>query len=186
MPIGSATVDINDTIVVPVTIANASNIRQVALDLNYDPDVVSILNITANDSLPSSSVTYTLDSGRASIELTNSYKISVTSATGLIDITFKAMGNINTTELNMQYVELLDDKGTHTPDTIVNGSITVCIKGDFNNNDRVDIGDVAKVAFMVAGKVSEDLRADFNHNGRVDIGDAARISFYLAGKVDEL
>ena len=184
--IGSATVDISDTIVVPVTLANASNIRQVALDLNYDPDVVSILNITANDSLPSSSVTYTLDSGRASIELTNSYKISVTSATGLIDITFKAMGNINTTELNMQYVELVDDAGTHTPGTIVNGSITVCIKGDFNNNDRVDIGDVAKVAFMVAGKVSEDLRADFNHNGRVDIGDAARISFYLAGKVDEL
>jgi len=71
-------------------------------------------------------------------------------------------------------------------DTIVNGSISVGIKGDFNNNGRVDIGDVAKVAFMVAGMVPEDMGADFNANGYVDIGDAAKIAFYLAGKVDEL
>ncbi|HJH31696.1 MAG TPA: hypothetical protein C5S50_05870 [Methanosarcinaceae archaeon] len=60
------------------------------------------------------------------------------------------------------------------------------IKGDFNNNGYVDIGDVAKVAFMVAGKVPEELSADFNDNGYVDIGDAAKIAFYLAGKVGEL
>jgi len=69
---------------------------------------------------------------------------------------------------------------------VINDSIMVCIKGDFNNNDMVDISDVAKVAFMVAGKESDDLRADFNHNGRVDVGDALKISFYLAGKVSEL
>ena len=50
----------------------------------------------------------------------------------------------------------------------------------------VDIGDVAKVAFMVAGKVPEELSADVNGNGYVDIGDAAKIAFYLAGKVGEL
>jgi len=62
----------------------------------------------------------------------------------------------------------------------------IVIKGDFNNNGRVDIGDVAKVAFMVAGIVPEELSADFNDNGYVDIGDAAKIAFYLAGKVGEL
>ena len=36
-----------------------------------------------------------------------------------------------------------------------NDSITVGIKGDFNNNGRVDIGDIAKVAFYLAGKVDE-------------------------------
>ena len=30
------------------------------------------------------------------------------------------------------------------------------------------------------------LKGDFNNNNRVDIGDAAKISFYLAGKVDGL
>ena len=74
----------------------------------------------------------------------------------------------------------------YIPDTIVNGSITVGIKGDFNNNGRVNIGDVTNVAFMIAGKMPEELSADFNENGRVDIEDAARITFYLEGKVDEL
>ena len=63
---------------------------------------------------------------------------------------------------------------------MVDGQVTFGIKGDFNGNGRVDIGDVAKVAFMVAGKEQEDLNADFNGNGRVDIGDAAKIAFYLA------
>ena len=39
---------------------------------------------------------------------------------------------------------------------------------------------------MVAGKVQEDLNADFNENGRVDIGDVAKIAFYLAGEESEL
>ena len=60
------------------------------------------------------------------------------------------------------------------------------VKGDFNNNGRVDIGDVAKVAYMVVGEVAEDMGADFNVNGDVDIGDAAKIAFYLVGKVSEL
>ena len=64
--------------------------------------------------------------------------------------------------------------------------LNVVVAGDLNDNGYVDIGDVAKVAFMVAGKVPEELSADFNNNGYVDIGDAAKIAFYLAGKVSEL
>ena len=82
---------------------------------------------------------------------------------------------------------------THTVDTSgninqtwVNHTAKTKLTGDLNNNGYVDIGDVAKVVFMVAGKVSEELSADFNNNGYVDIGDAAKIAFYLAGKVDEL
>ncbi|HID27959.1 MAG TPA: hypothetical protein EYP22_09145, partial [Methanosarcinales archaeon] len=60
------------------------------------------------------------------------------------------------------------------------------LKGDFNNNGRVDIGDATYVAYMVVGKVPVDLNADFNGNGRVDIGDATKIAFYVAGKIDKL
>jgi len=59
-------------------------------------------------------------------------------------------------------------------------------RGDFNGNDIVDIGDVARVAYMVVGREPQDLRADFNNNGRVDIGDAAKIAYYLVGKINEL
>jgi len=62
----------------------------------------------------------------------------------------------------------------------------VRVKGDFNFNGRVDIGDVCYVASIVVGKKPQDLRADFNNNGRVDIGDLAKIAYYLMGKIDKL
>jgi hypothetical protein len=184
--IGSAIVDVNDTIMLPITIENAVDIQQISLDLVYDPDVVSMLDVTANDTIPLSNVIYTLDTGTVSIELTNPDKITLTANTPLIDITFKTGENTGATSLKLQNIELVNNTGSHIPDTVINGSITVCIKGDFNDNDRVDIGDAANVAFMVAEKIKQDIRADFNHNGCVDIGDAAKISFYLAKKVNEL
>ncbi|MDD4455400.1 MAG: PKD domain-containing protein, partial [Candidatus Methanomethylophilaceae archaeon] len=66
------------------------------------------------------------------------------------------------------------------------GYIIVRVKGDFNGEDGVDIGDVSKVAYMVVGKEPEDLAADFNGNGVVDIGDAAKIAYYFVGKIGEL
>ena len=59
-------------------------------------------------------------------------------------------------------------------------------KGDLNGDGTIDIGDVAKVAYMVVGKEPADLAADFNGNGRVDIGDAAKIAYFFVGKIDLL
>jgi len=184
--IGSTTVDINDTAVVSVTIAEADNIQSMKLDILYDPELVTVMDITPDENIPLSSITYTTGTGITSIELTIPDSLTVTSATVLMDITFQAGNTSGTTTLEMQNTELTDDIGSHAPDMITNGSIAVCIKGDFNNNDVVDIGDVARVAFMVAGKVADDPRADFNKNGVVDIGDAAKISFFLADKIGEL
>ncbi len=66
------------------------------------------------------------------------------------------------------------------------GYITVTVKGDFTGDGVVDIGDVAKVAYMVVKKVVADPAADFNRNGKVDIGDAAKIAYYFAGKIRAL
>ena len=66
------------------------------------------------------------------------------------------------------------------------GYITVTVKGDFNGDGEVDIGDVSRVAHMVVGKTVIDLAADFNGNGAVDIGDAAKIAYYFVGKIGEL
>ena len=67
------------------------------------------------------------------------------------------------------------------------GYITVTrVKGDFNGDGAVDIGDVSKVAYMVVGKEATDPGADFNENGKVDIGDAAKIAYYFVGKIPAL
>jgi len=65
----------------------------------------------------------------------------------------------------------------------VSGTPPASPKGDFNENGVVDIGDVAKVAYMVVGKTDADPAADFNGNGAVDIGDAAKIAYYFVGKI---
>ncbi|MFQ6057099.1 MAG: dockerin type I domain-containing protein, partial [Methanosarcinales archaeon] len=77
-----------------------------------------------------------------------------------------------------------DDKGATNSITDLLNIKTV--KGDFNGNGRVDIGDATLVAYMVVGKVPVNMDADFNGNGRVDIGDAAKIAYYLVGKIDSL
>ena len=190
LSIGSATTPPNSTITIPVSVANVTNISGISFDLLYNSSVVIVSSVSANESFTSSSITQNIDNdnGTTRIVLISLNYISASAETPVIDIAFNITGGSgSSTSLDMKDVEFSDSEfNPYTPAVVVDGMITIGIKGDFNGNGRVDIGDVAKVAFMVAGKVSEDLNADFNGNGRVDIGDAAKIAFYLAGKVSEL
>jgi hypothetical protein len=60
------------------------------------------------------------------------------------------------------------------------------IRGDFNTNGRVDIGDVTRVAYMAVGLVPDDTQADFNGDSFIDAGEAAKIAWYYVGKIPEL
>jgi len=60
------------------------------------------------------------------------------------------------------------------------------IRGDFNGNGRVDIGDVTRVAYMAVGLLPSDLAADFNGDSIVDAADAARIAWYYVGEISSL
>jgi PKD repeat protein len=64
--------------------------------------------------------------------------------------------------------------------------ISVHLRADFNRNNRIDIGDVAKVAYMAAGLVPEDPEADFDGDGHVTGADAARIAYFYVGKIQTL
>ena len=188
--IRSATTPPNSTITIPVSLINVTNITGISFDLLYNSSVVTVSSVSASVNFTGSSITPNIDNanGNTKVVLTNSNLISASAETPVIDIAFNVIGGFGSfTSLDLQNVEFSDNEfNPYTPVVVVDGVITVGIKGDFNGNGRVDIGDVAKVAFMVAGKVPEDLNADFNENGRVDIGDAAKIAFYLAGKVGEL
>jgi C1A family cysteine protease len=69
---------------------------------------------------------------------------------------------------------------------ILMDGFVVCPRGDVTHNGAVEIGDVAKIAYMVVGKAVVDPAADFNENGAVDIGDAAKIAYYFVGKIPAL
>ena len=190
LSIGSASAPVNSIVTIPVSVTNVTNISGISFDLFYNSSIVAVSSIRASENFIGSSITQNIDNanGTTSIVLTNSNLISASAETPVIDIAFNVTGGSgSSTSLDLQNVKFSDvNSNPYTPAVVLDGMITVGIKGDFNNNGRVDIGDVAKVAFMVAGKVPEDLNADFNGNGRVDIGDAAKIAFYLAGKVSEL
>ena len=77
------------------------------------------------------------------------------------------------------------------PITAKNGSIGVSVvKGDFNGNNVIDIGDVAKIANLQLGNIpttQDDLNiGDFNSNDVIDIGDVAKLANYQLGNIDEL
>jgi len=190
LSIGSKTAPTNSIVTIPVSVANVENVSGISFDLLYNSSVVTVSSVSANESFTGSSVTQNIDNtnNTTSIVLINSNLISTSSEIPVIDIALNITGGSgSSTSLDLQNVEFSDAEfNPYTPLVVVDGQIIVGIKGDFNGNYRVDIGDVAKVAFMVAGKVPEDLNADFNENGRVDIGDAAKIASYLAGKVSEL
>jgi len=179
--IGSATTPPNSIVTIQVSVVNVENVSGISFNLLYDPSIVTVSSVSASQNFTGSSITPNIDNvnGITSVLLTNSNLISASAGTPVIDIAFNIVGGSgSSTSLDLQNVEFRDNEfNPYTPAVLVDGMITVGIKGDFNGNDRVDIGDVAKVAFMVAGKVPE---------GRVDIGDAAKIAFYLAGKVSEL
>jgi len=190
LSIGSANAPSNSIVTIPVNVANVTNISGISFNLFYNSSVVTVSSVSANENFVGSSITQNIDNvnGTTRVALTNLNLISALAETPVIDIAFNITGGSGSpTTLDLQNVEFSDaNSNPYTPAVVVDGIITVGIKGDFNGNGRVDIGDVAKVAFMVARKVPEDVNADFNENGRVDIGDAAKIAFYLAGKVSEL
>ena len=168
----------------------ASTVKKIAginVTIVYNPNIAEITEITPYEN---STIYSTIDNsnGVAKILVTNTEGISAIECVSLLRIKFQVKASTGSfTWVNITNAELSDiDGNPFKPDVIVNGSIAVSIKGDFNGNSRVDIGDVVKVAYMVIGKSDEDLAADFNGNGAVDIGDLARIAYYVMGEINEL
>jgi len=132
--IGSATVNSGDTIVLPITIADVTDITGVDVTIVYDANVVIIQNVAANGSVVTGSAVYpNIDNtiGMAVIPLTNTNSITATSAVPIIDIIFEVVGSSGSSILELQEVEFGDALfNVYTPGTINNGVIIIT---DSNN-----------------------------------------------------
>jgi parallel beta-helix repeat protein len=96
-----------------------------------------------------------------------------------ITCTFNVTGAI--TGLWSVQVENADGKAG-----ILQAGFTIRPRGDFNGNGNVDIGDVAKVAWMAVGLIPDDPEARFTGGETVTGADAARIAYYYVGKTQEI
>jgi len=190
----NATIANQTTKLIPVKISRFNGIASgVSFELVYNKSVMQVLGFVASDAVPGSSIVANINNkGEASVALTNVLGISAYSInpTVLLFINTTAVGAVNdTTPLTARAVTASDAQFTPHDLIIENGQITIVVdvKGDFNHNGRVDIGDVAMVSYMVVNREPKLIPdADFNNNGDVDIGDAAKIAYYFVGLVREL
>jgi len=140
--IGSATVDSGDIVVLPITIADVTDVTGVDVTIVYDANIVIIQNVVANNVVTDSSVYPNIDNtvGKATISLTNTNLITATSAIPIIDITFEVVGNSGSSTLELQDVELSDALfNVYTPSTN-NGNLVLSntINSGIEDNTIVD------------------------------------------------
>jgi len=79
---------------------------------------------------------------------------------------------------NLTSVRVDDDNGYAINVEVINGTVVI----DKNGDGEIDITDVCYVACMVVDIIPDDLRADFNDNNRIDIGDLTKIAYFFVGK----
>jgi Cysteine protease len=150
------------------------SVTGIAPGYGYLNQTVQVTNLSGTNFKNGADVALTR-AGEGSIPAAGISVLSGTQITCTLDLTDAKPGNWSVV------VENPDGERA----TLTDGFV-VCPKGDVNHNGAVEIGDVAKIAYMVVGKAAPDPAADFNGNGAVDIGDAAKIAYYFVGKIPAL
>ena len=126
--IGSDTVNSGDTVILPITLADVTDVTGVDVTIVYDANIVIIQNVTANSSVSGSSVSPNIDNGvgKTTIAYTNTEYVTATSAVPIIDITFKLVGSSGSSTLELQEIEFSDASfNVYVPGTISNGEIAI-------------------------------------------------------------
>ncbi len=178
---------------IPIYLNNVTGATGVGFNLTFDPDVIRVERVEPNTtyftniSIPD----YNIDNTTGLVSVASiSYDLATTTQPQpIVDLVVRVIANETFTYLNFTFAEIsLEPPEFELVVPVkINGSVTVVgLKGDLNDNGRIDIGDVAKVGYMVVGKEQYDLRADFNLNGEIDITDLAKIASYYVGKISEL
>ncbi len=180
----------NNATQLPVQVMNITNGTGISFDLAYDPAVIRVDEITLNQSYESgSNLAVNATPGMIRLSFTRTDGINIKAPVPVFFVNTTGIGTVGArTSLNASGARWSDGTFNYRQFDVVHGTLQVRpIRGDFNENGFVDIGDVARVAYMVVEKTPSILPdADFNNNGRVDVGDATKIAWYIVGKITEL
>ncbi|WP_211530393.1 lectin like domain-containing protein [Methanocalculus chunghsingensis] len=193
MIIGAGSLDIatgmNGTI--PVSVTNITNAGQIRWTTTIHPAFASITSVTVNESVAEGTdLTYQINNqtGAVQVEMRRNNATYTAGAEPLrvLDITIRAKQQTGESQITINDAQW--SRGAHDIafGRMNGGLLTIHLRGDFNRNGWIDIGDVAKVAWMAAELTPDDPEADLNNNGEVDSGDAARIAYFYVGKIPAL
>lgn len=174
--------------IIPVYLSNCSGIKSLSGTASYDPAIVNVTGLSIlNSAFENAEMSVWYEEYGARLEFNNDYGFTSESPAVLFEIVVRGTGIPGeTTHILITDPECKSAEGIIYGGVYNSGNITVGVKGDFNGNGVVDIGDVSKVAYMVADKETLDPAADFNENYAVEIGDAAKIAYFIIGRISAL
>ena len=135
--ISSINVSEEEVAKVQISIGNSENITGVSLNLSYNSFVVTIQNITANETINQTG-NCTCDSnttnGLARIAFLSAYPITTASETSIIDIELKAVGSGDSSSyLNLSSVYFSNTSYVpYTPSEVYNGTVNVTAVTTYN------------------------------------------------------
>jgi len=176
---------------IPVSVTNITNAERIRWTTTIHPAFASITSVSVNESVAEGTdLTYQINNqtGAVQVEMSRGDAAYTAGAAPLriLDIAIQAKQSVGESHIPIE--DALWTRNAHDIPfgRMDGGLLTIHLRGDFNRNGRIDIGDVARVAWMVTGNTPENLEADFNNNGEVDSGDAARIAYFYVGKIPAL
>jgi hypothetical protein len=189
---GSAEARTRDVLLVPVSVKQISEAEAFGFTLLYNPEYVNVTEVVSAS--PDLDLTYKIEHqlGRviASASANDTFSAGNTPVPiALLNLTLS--DNIGKSSLTFLETNFSTEYSIgFVPRSfafIVNGELTNILRGDLNRNNCVDIGDVAKVAWIAIGLVDQDPMAKFVEDGKpVNHGDAAKIAYYYVGKIPVL
>ena len=181
------------TVRVKVSIANNSGIIATILHLNYDPSILTLVDVANNNLFGSGSFTPGNDLSAIPYNIVYEDSLSTTNHTengSFITLTFRVKEDapLGSTTVSVSYDEdSTYDKDLHLVEFAVqNGMLQITAReaGDSNGDGVLNTKDATIIRRYLAGWDGIDLdesAADVNDDGRVSLIDVTLILRYLAG-----
>lgn len=168
-----------------VALQNADSIYGLQFDLNYDPSILTINDLTPLDRLSGFVVYHNIGDSLGTVRvLVMSYGLSTIppGSGAILDFScnvdfFAPPGPIPLTLSNG--LEVVDIYGTTRELMLEDGFFTVDRLGDITLNGEVNIGDAVALVAYILGQISFNTRqlalADVNTDGNINVGDVVGI-----------
>lgn len=162
---------------VPIRLDNAQNVGSFGFQLDYDPSVAQVTNVTNGSLTSGASFTYNiLKPGTILFGYANSAGISGSGPTALIE--FNALGNDGSKcNLKLSAISAINTSKNAMTLNPVNGIFSIGHKllGDGNGDNQITVVDALIALKMYVKAIPEDLNMDVDNDGKVTHEDAFQI-----------
>ena len=176
---------------IPISVTNITHGEGIGYTVTFNTFYTAITRVAVNTSVAEGTdLTYEINNQTGTLEVamarTNGTYTAGAVPLQILDITIRAENAVGESQIGIRDAEWSRDFIDIPFGRMEAGLLNIHLRADFNRNGWIDIGDVAKVAWMAAGLVGEDLEADFDCDGHVTGADAAKIAYFYVGKIHSL